>query len=141
MYSFDATLHARDPATVDGPVVTLQGMQVRTLCPPQNVAQPGLGRSFEEVAAALESLPRLHVEPDGSFVWVGNEPQPWQVDGIIYDRAGQVAFVELHGNCPAEEFDRLLTSCGWPQRQIIFQLRQAGVFISESEFRRHGART
>src|SRR4051812_40193066 len=41
-----------------------------------------LAVTFEQVAAALEVLPRMFFEPDGSFVWVSPDGEPhWQLDG------------------------------------------------------------
>lgn len=82
----------------------------------------------------------MYCEPDGSFVWVSpaGEP-PWQVDGVLYDRGGRLLFVDLKGNCPSTEFDRLLGACGWPAAPVLFQLVRQAVFVEETEFRRLAA--
>jgi hypothetical protein len=113
-----------------------------------------LVRSFEEVAAQLEQLPRLYFEPDGSFVWVGEEEptsgdddavvdpaqhsahRRWQVDGNLYDLHGRLLYIELKGHCPPERFDQLLSACGWPQQEVLFQLLREALYLSESDFRR-----
>jgi hypothetical protein len=60
-----------------------------------------LAATFEETSEALSAIPRLFIEPDGSFVWTGEEAgQPWQVDGNLSDRCDSLAYVELKGRCP-----------------------------------------
>ncbi len=63
-----------------------------------------LGTKFEEACAELSSISRLHLEMDGSFVWVGPD---WQLDGMIYDCDDRLRYVELKGSCPLEKW-RLL---------------------------------
>src|SRR5688572_29128689 len=59
--------------------------------------------SFDAALAALALLPRLFIEPDGSFVWTGDaHGRPWQVDGNLIDRGDCLAYVELKGFCPEE---------------------------------------
>src|SRR5437870_11506687 len=91
---------------------------------------PGNARAlpvtFEEATAALQLLERLFIEPDGSFVWTGStaDGQPWQVDGNLIDRGEALAYVELKGRCPEEQFNRLLAVFGWPQAKLMFHLPQ-----------------
>ncbi len=96
--------------------------------------------SFEQAADRLQELPRMFFEPDGSFVWVGDEQgQRWQVDGQLTDRDGRLLFVELKGDCPANQFDQLLAAFGWPATPLIFQLTRHAVFLDEADFRRFAA--
>lgn len=94
-------------------------------------------RTFEQVADALSMLPRMFVEPDGSFVWVSAGEPGWQLDGMLYDGAGSLWYVELKGRCPEADFDRLLAALGWPQRSLCFQLVREAVRLDEQAFRRH----
>lgn len=94
-------------------------------------------RTFEQVADALSLLPRMFVEPDGSFVWVSAGGPAWQLDGMLYDGAGRLWYVELKGRFPEAEFDRLLAALGWPQTSICFQLVREAVWLDEQAFRRH----
>jgi hypothetical protein len=96
---------------------------------------------FEEAASALSRLHRLFIEPDGSFVWTGTtaEGESWQMDGNLIDRGDVLAYVELKGCCPEEEFDLLLLALGWPQSPLVFQLTQRGVVLDETNFRRLAA--
>lgn len=100
----------------------------------------GLAVSFEEVGEALSRLERMFFEPDGSFVWVGLEPELWQLDGNLYDRAGQVVQLELKGRCPPEAFDLVLQTLGWPEESLMFELPQAGLFLDEQTFRDYASR-
>jgi hypothetical protein len=61
--------------------------------------------------------------------------EAWQIDGNLIDRGDSLAYVELKGRCPKEQFDRLLAAFGWPQAALSFQLPQRGLLLSEAEFR------
>jgi hypothetical protein len=97
-----------------------------------------LSASFDAVLTQLSLLPRLFIEPDGSFVWRGGDATEgdWQVDGNLIDRGDVLAYVELSGYCPRERFDELLRSVGWPEQALAFQLPRRGVVLNEAEFRR-----
>ena len=97
-----------------------------------------LPRSFEEVLSLLEQLPRMFVEPDGSFVWVsGSTDSPWQVDGQLHDGSTGLNSVELKGTIPSDAWDQLLGCVGEPEVQLVIQLPREGVFMTDSEFRRY----
>jgi len=100
-----------------------------------------LAVSFDAALAELGSLPRLFIEPDGSFVWrgVSNDGEAWQVDGNLIDRGEVLDFVELKGACPSERLDEVLRMLGWPALQLTFQLPRQGVFLTEEAFRRQAA--
>lgn len=103
-------------------------------------AQPGgeFSVSFDRAAAELARLPRMFLEPDGAFVWVGQVGERrWQVDGVLYDRGDRLAWVELRGECPEEEFDRLLAIFGREASGFVFQLHDSALLIDEATFRRH----
>jgi hypothetical protein len=92
--------------------------------------------SFDEAAQSLALLPRLFIEPDGSFVWTGGHPaQPWQVDGNLIDRGDSLAYVELKGHCPEEQLNELLAALGWPASPLAFQLPRRGITLGEADFR------
>ena len=101
----------------------------------------GLSVTFEAALDRLAKLPRLFIEPDGSFVWRGSDGRggEWQVDGNLVDEGEALAYVELKGCCPSERFDDLLAALGWPQQPLIFQLPRRGIWLAESEFRRLAA--
>lgn len=138
-YSFAVTLHARPTSARVGPSFAMRGLDVPTLeIAPHDFL--GFERTFEEVGLALERLPRMFFEPDGSFVWVSSEEaDPWQLDGVLYDRDGRVVHVDLKGSCPAEALDRLLATLGCPTGEVVFQLSREALFLDEATFRRFAA--
>lgn len=92
--------------------------------------------TWEQSAAQLEALPRMIFEPDGSWIWSGEVAgQQWHVNGHLFDFAHRLHRVELHGWCPADQFDRLLACFGWPQVAIFYEMVRAGVQLTENEFR------
>lgn len=136
MYNFQATLHARPRATMPGGSIPQSGHDYPTLVMSQQALATAFALSFEEATRALAQLPRMFIEPDGSFVWVsaGGEPA-WQVDGVLYDRDGRLLLVDLKGSCPAAALDQILSSVGWPATPVMFQLMRQGVFVDEETFR------
>jgi hypothetical protein len=100
-----------------------------------------LAVTFDHVKAALALLPRMFIEPDGSFVWRGTtrEGGAWQIDGNLIDRGNVLDYIELKGTCPTERLDELLSALGWPAATIAFQLPRRGLFLTEAEFRRQAA--
>src|SRR5262245_10364476 len=100
-----------------------------------------LSVTFDHAQATLAELPRLFIEPDGSFVWTGtaNDGQLWQVDGNLIDQGERLAYVELKGCCLVEPFEQLLAALGWPQAKLAFELPRRGVVVDEGEFRRLAA--
>ena len=96
-----------------------------------------LAVSFDAAATALGLLPRMFIEPDGSFVWTGEtaDRARWQVDGNLIDRGDVLAYVEVNGSCPEERFDALLRCLSWPEVPLAFELTRRGVTLNEAEFR------
>lgn len=130
-------LHARPATARPGPLVALDGGDYCSLR-----VEPGqaelLGCTFDAAVAELATWPGLFCEPDGAFVWVSEhraEPR-WQLDGQLFDGGAGLLYVELRGNCPRSEFDRLLNQFGWPRLPLMFQLIREGVLLDEAEFRR-----
>src|SRR5262249_41629265 len=87
-----------------------------------------LGVTFEEAYQRLEVLPRMFLEPDGSFVWVSphSEPVRWQIDGNLQDAGPRLHSVILLGQCEAESFGQLLSCFRAAQEPLRFELVQAG---------------
>lgn len=141
MYSFYVTIHARAAEAAPGESIQLGGRQVRPLAVDrEKLGGTALPCSFEEASALFSKLPRMFIEPDGSFVWTSaHDDVAWQVDGNLYDRDGRLLFVDAKGTCPSEAFDRLLGALGWPETRLMFQLTREAVFLDEDEFRRFAA--
>ncbi len=138
MYTFQATIHARPDDISKVESVALDNGTFQTLhLPPESLQQP-MAVSFEEASELLAQLPRMFLEPDGSFVWTSPADEPkWQVDGNLFDRDARLIFVDMNGSCPPAQFDQLLRALGWPQMPLIFQLTRQAVFLDEAEFRRY----
>lgn len=140
-YSFDVVIHARPAAVRPGPTFALRGLDLPTLAvSPTELT--GFERTFEEVAADLERFERLYFEPDGSIVWVSSQAdRPWQLDGMLYDRAGRVLHLELKGSCPPEAVEQVATVLGRPASGLVFQLTREALYLDEAAFRRYAAAT
>ena len=99
-----------------------------------------LPHTFEDVLSRLESLDRMFIEPDGSFVWVGGSIESnWQVDGQLHDSSSGLINVEIKGTICVDAWEQLLSCLGWPDVQLLIQLPREGVFMAESEFRRYAS--
>jgi len=92
--------------------------------------------TFDVAFAALEQVPGLFLEPDGSFFRASRPGEPqWQVEGNLYDQGPQLAYVEMKGSCPPEALDDLLRPLGWPEVKLRFQMVREGAQLSELQFR------
>ena len=135
---FHITLHARPPGDWPVNIGVVDGVAASTLeIPPSALCHP-LPRSFEEAFVSLERLPRFFIEPDGSFVWVGDreDQSTWQLDGMLYDRHGRLLYLELKGDCPFGAFGDFLTSCGGEPSLFVVQLVRHAVVMEATEFAR-----
>jgi len=136
MYKFQISLHPRSDEVTAGGELLRDGAAYPTLRVPGTALAATFPLTFEAGAAALASFERMYVEPDGSFVWVSSKSdQPWQVDGVLYDRDDRLLFIDLKGSCPAEDFDRILKACGWPESPVMMQLTHDAAFVDEETFR------
>jgi hypothetical protein len=139
-YQFWVDVHAQPPEPLARSRLKLAGQWFETLVVPPGQAGIPLAVNFEETCASLNQLKQLLIEPDGSFVWSSRSGETrWQVDGVLYDRAAKLIYVELKGTCPAAQFDQLLSIFGWPQTPLMFQLVREAAFLDEANFRRQAA--
>lgn len=136
MYGFHVHIHARPEGTRPGHALWIGGQWFAGLDFPRETPGPSLPVTFEEAAASLARMERLFIEPDGSFVFSGEDTEPWQVDGMLFDRDGKLLYAELKGGCPQGQFDRLLATIGWPRTPLLFQLAREAVWLDEADFRR-----
>ncbi len=133
---FHASLHPRPTTLPAAAPLTVAGVDWPSLAADQAVLAAGFPLSFETVATRLEQLPRMFLEPDGSLVWVGSSAEAtWQLDGVLYDRAGRLLYLELKGWCPAEPFDALLRTLDWPETAVLVQWMAQGRYLDERVFR------
>ncbi len=137
--TFEARIQIRPAEAAKGESVELRGAVYRPLViHPAMLAAAVFPVTFEQAEAALAALPRLFIEPDGSFVWVADDAQgSWQIDGHLYDRNGRLLYVEVKGRCPAAAFDHLLHALSWPDVPLMFQLVREAVYLDEADFRRY----
>lgn len=99
-------------------------------------AEPPWGVTFDEAYAALEQVPSVFLEPDGSFFRASRPgEETWQVEGNLYDQGPHLAYVELKGSCPVERLDELLRTLGWPSVRLTIQRVREGTQMSDEEFR------
>lgn len=139
LFRFHVNLHAIPDDLERSSPVPLRGLNLPTLRtadghPPAFTAF--LPLTFEQALDALTQIPRLDAEPDGFFVVAGDHGAArWQVDGHLFDFDDRLHRVELHGDCPAETFDAILTCLGWPHTPLAFELVREGVALDEPAFR------
>jgi hypothetical protein len=135
MYRFHCSVHSLPAGVSDGQVVALPEGDVRSLSVRRDKLAAAMSVSFEQAYDTLSRLPRMFIEPDGSFVWVSSAGEPkWQVDGNLYDRSGLLMFVDLKGFCPAGRFDDVIATFRGAT-PLMFQLVRHAVFVNEEEFR------
>lgn len=138
LYAFEAVLHRCPNDAPAGGRHTDEWGEWPILAVPREALSQPLAIGFDEAVERLARLPRMFVEPDGSFVWTSPAADhPWQVDGNLFERSGRVLLVDLKGSCPAAEFDRLLGAFGWPEEPVMLGLVRAAVFLDPVTFCRH----
>ena len=136
MYRFHVVIHTQPDTASTGAPEPIDGQIYQPLRVTADMLQVSFPVSFERASADLAALPRMFIELDGSLVWVaGDGERDWQVDGVLYDRNGRLLYVELKGQCPKDEFERLLRALGWPGTSLMFQLVHEAVYLTEAEFR------
>ncbi len=140
MLSFHATLHARPTEPVETQAVELNGTTYQAITLSTEAIGTPFDVSFEQAYAALEQLPRMFIEPDGSFVWTSAAAgTAWQLDGVLYDRNGRLLHVDLKGTCPVEALEAFLAALGWPAIGVLFELMHEGVLLDEQQFRKYAS--
>jgi hypothetical protein len=116
--------------------ITLAGRDVDALMVPAELQSTPLGVSFEQAAETLETFPRMHIEPDGSFVWrsISDGDEAWQVDGNLYDRDGSLIAIDLKGACGQTQLARLLDVFRSDGRALMIELIRDAEFVRERDF-------
>jgi hypothetical protein len=93
--------------------------------------------TFDEAYANLARLPRLFIEPDGAFLWMGLDPsgrEHWRLDGCLYDSGKQLQYVELKGHCPSSIWSDLTSALAATNANAMVQLVRSGRFVSIERF-------
>lgn len=129
------------------PTSQLTGQRVNVLgkgLPTNHVQQLGhqvMDATFDQMIDNLAKQPRLFIEPDGSFVWTGQQTlsaqssssiTTWQLDGMLYDNPQGLVRVELVGRCPQERWQFLIEQLQ-PDGQLIAHLLEPGCFVLASD--------
>jgi hypothetical protein len=145
------SLHPCPTDATIGPNRELRGLELATLVIPHEAMRQTFSISFEECYDQLERLPRMFIEPDGSFVWPidsnnnakandieSSHPQS-QWDGQLFDRNGKLLYLDAVGSGPRESFEEILKILGWPATPVMIQLSREAVFLELDEFYRYAA--
>ena len=115
-YQFWVDIHAQPAAPLAQPLGARGAQWFETLVISTGLAGTPFAVTFEEAFAGLNGLDQLLIEPDGSFVWSSSHGEPpWQVDGVLYDRAPEAHLRRAQGRMP-----------GGPIRPVAHHLRLAG---------------
>ena len=130
MDSVHLTIHPLDAEAVRGPMATFGPLALPTLRVSANWAAAMLPPTFEEAVASLESLPLAYVEPDGSFVWAGAGPPPFQWEGMLHDRGERLSHVELLGHGGPAELTRLIEAVAGDLSRLMIQSVRHGLFFA-----------
>ncbi len=130
------TLHAHPGRSFPSQEMMLQGGPRQVLVIPAGELSRPLPVRFDDVLTQLEQLPRLFIEPDGSFIWIGPRgPQQWKLDGQLHDSASGLMTVELKISGTDPALDDVLRTLGWPAAPVVFELVREGVYLDEANFR------
>lgn len=139
MLKVHANVYAAPLDAVAGPEIELAGQTLPTLRgasggPP--VFLKTLPVTFEEMQQSVLLLDRSDCEPDGFFLVTGGAGETfWRLNGHQHEYDERLHRVELNGECPEETLDTVLRTMGWPEAELVFELVQEGVTLSEEVFR------
>jgi hypothetical protein len=92
--------------------------------------------AFDAALAALQQLPQMLIEPDGSFVWsspVGTERR-WQLDGTLVDGGATLFYCELKGTCSQAALEQLLACLTDGRTGLAVEMVQSGLMLIQDEF-------
>jgi hypothetical protein len=105
----------------------------------ENVEANQMDSSFEQAVDRLSDLPRLYIEPDGSFVWTGKmdagavqADSDWQLFGMLYDVGERLNRIELQGCCPLDRW-QALCNCVQPDGRLVAYLLDYGCFVKSED--------
>ncbi len=136
MQPFHVVVRSLPLAELPKATISIGTKAIDALTVPQTLQATPLDVTFEAAYDELEALPRMYIEPDGSFVWVSIETaeQSWQVDGNLYDRDGSLVAIDLKGTCDREHLTELFNVFRAESRSLMIELVAAAVFVHEADF-------
>ena len=110
-------------------------LQPASISDDSNASMKGFGVSYEQIEAELTKIPRLHIELDGSFVWVSAADVSHKVNGQITDDGKQVMYIEFRGVATAEEIEPILAPLKSDRHELKFQMLPSGEVLNEPQFK------
>jgi hypothetical protein len=116
-FSFFVRVYGRASSVTNDQRVSSQPSALNSLGSHFEGSLAPLPVDFDSLGRELERWPNLYFEWDGSFVWVSQDrladgSPAWQVDGMLYDHAGVLQYVELKGYCPLDAWCELTKAMG-----------------------------
>lgn len=132
-----ASLHARPADRLPIREIDVYGFHRRVCDVSANQLRHPLSVTFEELTDRFMAQPRLFCEPDGSFVWVGQDQDDehrWQIDGQLNDSAEGLMSIEVKFAGRITNLSTLWQLCGAPEQRLLVQLVQFGVYLETDEF-------
>jgi hypothetical protein len=88
--------------------------------------------SLEQALANLARLPRMFIEPDGSFLWTGRDAAgdcPWQLEGTLYDDGRVVRYIDLRGQCPPPQWQEFLAAFEESMASVELELLDRNLIV------------
>lgn len=128
-------LHALNTSSYDSLSASVDGHEVVAIDLPSTAFQQPLGVTFDATLEFLAALPRLYIEPDGSFIWLSDDgADEWKIDGQLNDSPGGLMTVELKitGRRPWPGLESVLHSVDWPRQAIAFEMVRQGIYLDVS---------
>ncbi|RMF40527.1 MAG: hypothetical protein D6753_11570 [Planctomycetota bacterium] len=73
-------------------------------------------------------------EPDGSFsLCSAGGHGDWRMGGNVWERQGQIAWIDVVGTCDWPAFRMLLTACRWPDTPLLVHLNDKRATIQADD--------
>lgn len=88
--------------------------------------------SLEKAQANLQRLARMFVEPDGSFLWTGQDDVGglhWQLEGTAYDDGRVVRYIDLRGQCPPAQWQEFLAAFEESTASVTLELLDRNLIV------------
>ena len=145
MIRLHANVYAHPGQVTQGPEIELHGHMLETIQnesggPPRYLTTMPV--SFEEMQQELLAKTHCDCEPDGFFLVTGHEEGAfWRLNGHMHEFQPEgsddpmMHRVELNGECPEEVLDQVLSTMGWPDSKLAFELVQEGISLGEQSLR------
>ena len=135
MQPFHIIIRPRGPLARPAGTAVWAERQIAALRSPPEANACSFAVSYEEVAEPLTAIPRLYLEPDGSFCWVSPDDVTQRLDGQITDDGRRVMCVQVQGRCTWSGFEPILRVLGWPGQAVMYQLLPSATLVDDASFR------